>query len=104
MEKKFFPRPMQRLGGRKVVGEMDGCWREMADSLTGGKILDLFDNLNMLSSKLYRVFRKCVGVFYLTLFLDDYLVSCSYMKPFFHFGTAKTLFNTFYATYISILT
>jgi hypothetical protein len=51
---------MQGLGGWKVVGEMDGCWREMADNLTGGKILDLCNNLNMLSSKLYGVFRKCV--------------------------------------------
>lgn len=60
MKKEFFPRPMQGLGGRKVVGETGGCWREMADSLTGGKILDLCNNFNMLSSKLYSVFRNCV--------------------------------------------
>lgn len=29
-------------------------------------------------------FRNCVWVFYLSLLLNDYLVSCCYMQPFFH--------------------
>jgi hypothetical protein len=59
-KKKSFPDHCQEYEeGQSTgrVGEIFGCWTEMAGSLTGGKILDLLKNFCLLPSSL-NVFRN----------------------------------------------
>lgn len=65
--RKKIPRPLPgRNSGR--VGEMLGCWTEMAGSLTGGKILDLLKNFYLMPSSLnfFRNFGCFIYLHFLT--------------------------------------
>lgn len=73
-KKRSFPEHCQEYEegqGSGRVGEMFGCWAEMAGSLTGGKILDLLENFYLLQSmRSLNVFKNS-GCFIYLLYLTN---------------------------------
>jgi len=74
MKKKRFPDHCQEYEegqSNERVGETNGCWIEMAGSLTGGKILDLLKNFYLLPSSL-NVFKNPECLIYLHYLTNVY--------------------------------
>jgi hypothetical protein len=87
MKNASFAQPMQSLGGRRSSGRTDdGCWKEMAANLTGGKTLLIFVTTSTCCPIACREFletlsESCISFCYsLNVSID----SCYNMQPSLH--------------------